>query len=187
VQRFASEPILATCMTYLAQYRTFDSDEQMKRIVALMHRQAVKAKADGLYYKVSVFSLFNQILDDHKTGKLARNQASGDLVKLIQYILRRFLKAAKASPLMMINVFYPSRAIDIRKMRKGIDLVAVQEDEVEHVHMPVEVDFRNEEVMTDSRKMGVAVAILQEKNQEYLLDWIKDVRVRSYLDAGSDN
>jgi hypothetical protein len=39
-------------MTYLEAYKTFKSPEQMKRIVALMHRQAVKAKSEGLFFKV---------------------------------------------------------------------------------------------------------------------------------------
>jgi replication fork protection complex subunit Tof1/Swi1 len=164
-------------MTYLSQYRTFDTDEQMKRIVALMHRICIKAKSDGLFFKVSVFSLFRQILDDEKQGKLGRNQANGDLIKLIQYILRRFFKAAQANPLLMIRVFYPVRATDVRKLRKGVDLGALEMEEEAHVSMPMEVIFRNEEVMSDSRKMGVAIAVLQEKNQEYLLDWVKDVRL----------
>jgi hypothetical protein len=52
LQRFADEATLATCMTYLEAYKTFKSPEQMKRIVALMHRQAVKAKSEGLFFKV---------------------------------------------------------------------------------------------------------------------------------------
>lgn len=51
-QRLASEAVLATLMTYLAGYRTFTNEEQPKRLVALMHRQAVKAKAEGLFFKV---------------------------------------------------------------------------------------------------------------------------------------
>lgn len=39
-------------MIYLESYKTFRTPEQMKRIVALMHRQAIKAKSEGLFYKV---------------------------------------------------------------------------------------------------------------------------------------
>lgn len=39
-------------MVHLESYKTYRSPEQMKRIVALMHRQAVKAKSEGLFYKV---------------------------------------------------------------------------------------------------------------------------------------
>lgn len=43
-------------MIYLESYKTFRTPEQMKRIVALMHRQAIKAKSEGLFYKVSAQS-----------------------------------------------------------------------------------------------------------------------------------
>lgn len=33
-------------MTYLEGYKDFSDPEQMKRIVSLMHRQAIKAKSD---------------------------------------------------------------------------------------------------------------------------------------------
>jgi replication fork protection complex subunit Tof1/Swi1 len=39
-------------MIYLEGYKTFTDPEQMKRIVSLMHRQAIKAKNEGLFYKV---------------------------------------------------------------------------------------------------------------------------------------
>lgn len=55
VQKFANEEITHTLMTYLARFREFASSEQMKRVVNLLHRQAVKAKAEGLFFKVSIF------------------------------------------------------------------------------------------------------------------------------------
>lgn len=40
-------------MTYLLRYEEFDEPEQMKRVVGLMHRQVVRTKAEGLYFRVS--------------------------------------------------------------------------------------------------------------------------------------
>lgn len=51
-QTFADESVLATCMVYLEGWKTFTSPEQLKRIVSLMHRMAVKAHSDGLFFKV---------------------------------------------------------------------------------------------------------------------------------------
>ncbi|KAG1775834.1 hypothetical protein EV702DRAFT_1046713 [Suillus placidus] len=45
--KFASSEITKTLLTYLSRYRYFDSPEFMKRAVNLIHRQVVKAKADG--------------------------------------------------------------------------------------------------------------------------------------------
>lgn len=38
-------------MTYLEDWKSLDP-EQLKRIVGLMHRQAIKAKSDVLFFKV---------------------------------------------------------------------------------------------------------------------------------------
>lgn len=37
---------------YLARWKEFSSPENMKWVVNLLHRQAVKAKAEGLFFKV---------------------------------------------------------------------------------------------------------------------------------------
>ena len=51
-QKFADEDICHTLLVYLAQFRQFDSPACMKRVVTLLHRQAVKVKAEGLFFKV---------------------------------------------------------------------------------------------------------------------------------------
>ena len=52
-QRFVHSEITHTLLVYLARYKEFTTPEQMKRVVGLMHRQAVKQKAEGLYFMVS--------------------------------------------------------------------------------------------------------------------------------------
>lgn len=52
MQRLADETVLKTLLVYLSGYRTFTSDDQMKRAVSLMYRIAIKAKQVGLFYKV---------------------------------------------------------------------------------------------------------------------------------------
>jgi hypothetical protein len=51
-QRFANPDVNATLLTYLERYDEFDSPEKMKRVVSLLHRQAIKAKADSMFFKV---------------------------------------------------------------------------------------------------------------------------------------
>lgn len=51
-QRFSSEAVSRTLLAYLARYSSFDDIEKVKRVVGLMHRQVVKAQAEGLYFKV---------------------------------------------------------------------------------------------------------------------------------------
>jgi replication fork protection complex subunit Tof1/Swi1 len=51
-QKFAHSEITRTLLTYLARYKEFSSPESMKRVVSLLHRQAVRAKAEGLFFNV---------------------------------------------------------------------------------------------------------------------------------------
>lgn len=41
-----------TLLTYLTRFQEFEDPDQMKRVVGLMHRQVVRAKAEGLYFRV---------------------------------------------------------------------------------------------------------------------------------------
>lgn len=52
-QRFAQENVTTTLLAYLAMYKTFKNSARFKRVVGLMHRQVVKAQAEGLYFQVS--------------------------------------------------------------------------------------------------------------------------------------
>ena len=45
-------------MTYLGRYKEFSSADEMKRVVSLLHRQAVRAKAEGLFFQVKSLSCF---------------------------------------------------------------------------------------------------------------------------------
>lgn len=102
LQKFATEGVLATLMSYLARYRTFTFEYQIKNVVKLLHRQAVKAKAVALFFKASVLNLFRQILDDRKV--LPKSRPWADLVTLIQFILKEFFKAARYEPILLIEV-----------------------------------------------------------------------------------
>ena len=55
-QKFAHSEIARTLLFYLSRYKEFDSPELMERAVSLIHRQVVKAKAEGLYFNVSVIN-----------------------------------------------------------------------------------------------------------------------------------
>ena len=126
-QKFAHAEITHTLLIYLARYRDFASSENMRRVVSLLHRQAVKAKAEGLFFKVSSYcffdlwrrllkcflknlsftqastlDLFKTILADQKS--LPREQPYKDLINLINYILRQFFKALAEDSFLAVEV-----------------------------------------------------------------------------------
>jgi replication fork protection complex subunit Tof1/Swi1 len=50
--------VLDTFVIYLESYKSFQDPDQLKRIVSLMHRQAVKTKTESLFFKVSCSASF---------------------------------------------------------------------------------------------------------------------------------
>lgn len=52
LQKFAHADITKTLLMYLSRYQEFGGPEKMKRVVNLLHRQAVRAKAEGLFFQV---------------------------------------------------------------------------------------------------------------------------------------
>ncbi|TFK28235.1 timeless-domain-containing protein [Coprinopsis marcescibilis] len=104
--KFANIEITNTLLTYLARYKEFGaSPEKMKRVVNLLHRQAVRAKAEGLFFKVSTLDLFKTLLSEQKG--FPREQPYKDLVNLINFILRKFFKAVEEEPFLTIEAFFP--------------------------------------------------------------------------------
>ena len=73
----------------------------MKRVVNLLHRQAIKAKAEGLFFKVSTLYLFKNILSGQ--NGLPRDQPYKDLVSLLNFILRKFFKAVNEDSFLILE------------------------------------------------------------------------------------
>lgn len=121
-QKFAHSEITRTLLFYLSRYKEFDSPELMTRAVNLIHRQVVKAKAEGLYFnvrpdlmpnvrlcvrqQVSTLQLFKAILDDQRS--LPKDRPYKDLIQLITFILRKFFKAVQEEPFLVIEVRHSS-------------------------------------------------------------------------------
>lgn len=104
-QKLAQESVTHTLLAYLAQYKTFTDALPFKRVVGLMHRQVVKAQAEGLYFQVSTLNLFRHLLDDKSS--LPVGDGTRDLWNLIKFVLRKFFKRMAEDPFLMIGVFLP--------------------------------------------------------------------------------
>ena len=52
-QKLGNEAVVATLLEYLELYKEYTSENQMKRVVGLLHRIAVKAELHALFYRVS--------------------------------------------------------------------------------------------------------------------------------------
>ncbi|KAG0699398.1 timeless protein-domain-containing protein [Suillus ampliporus] len=173
--KFASSEITKTLLTYLSRYRDFDSPEFIKRAVNLIHRQVIKAKAEGLYFNVSTLNLFKTILDDQKS--LPKDQSSKDLVTLVDFILRKFFKALEEEPFLAVEAFFPKNRGHWKQYSswepetKGRH----EHETVEDTRFPPEVQVKKG--YSWSEQIGIAIAALVEDGKTELVEWVKDILV----------
>ncbi|WVW79467.1 hypothetical protein I302_101436 [Kwoniella bestiolae CBS 10118] len=178
-RRFASEPVTNTLLSFLSRYRDFDDPEQMKRVVGLMHRQVIKAQAEGLYFQVSTLNLFRQIIDSSHT--LPKAESSKDLSQLINFILRKFFKRVADDPFLIVEAFGSKS----KSKWKGIssyksdeesdDGMGGQRKRIQEKMGQAEIEFKKNKKLSWSKQMEITVAILLKEDHEDWIKWIIEV------------
>jgi replication fork protection complex subunit Tof1/Swi1 len=156
----------------------------MKRVVGLLYRQAVKAKAEGLLFTVSALDLFRSILADART--LPKDQAYKDLLSLVNFVLRRFFKAVERAPLLLVEVFFPKNKLSWREyssltpeeLAKKTGKAPKADGTVEDRRFPPDVRLKKaaESEYTWSEQVGIAIKALVDGEKKNLVEWTKDVR-----------
>ncbi|KAL1742157.1 timeless protein-domain-containing protein [Schizophyllum fasciatum] len=171
--RFAHSEVTHTLLTYLSRYKEFTSSEQMKRVVSLLHRQAVRAKAEGLFFNVSTLSLFQRILNDQRS--LPREQTYKDLINLINFILRQFFKALSENTFLAVEAFFPKNRSQWKQYssyqepeRKGRAQASVVE-----TRWPPDVVVQKG--FSWSEELGIAVGALLEEDHRDLVEWTVEI------------
>lgn len=159
---------------------------QFRRVVGLMHRQVVKAQAEGLYFKVSCLHLFQQILDDQLS--LPKGEGTQDLFQLIKFVLRKFFKRLEADPFLMIDALQPKT----RGKWKGISSYESDEDdgmagqrgrireqvrlkEEESDEQMGELTFIKSKNLPWSKQVGVAVTLLVKEEKKPWIETLLEV------------
>ncbi|KAI0357683.1 timeless-domain-containing protein [Trametes cingulata] len=173
-QRFVHSDVTHTLLVYLARHKEFTTSEQMKRVVGLMHRQAVRQKAEGLYFMVSTLYLFKQILAEERS--LPKEQPYKDLVALINYILRKFFKAVAEDSFLVVEAFFPKNR-NHWKHFSSIELDPAARTRPEKLpfdsRFPQDVQVKKGYSLSD--QIGIAVGVLVEKGQRNLVEWTKQI------------
>ncbi|KAG6889904.1 hypothetical protein C0992_003697 [Termitomyces sp. T32_za158] len=170
--KFAHADITHTLLTYLARYKDFSSPENMRRVVSLMHRQAVRTKAEGLFFKVSTLNLFKMILADQKS--FPREQPYKDLVNLITFILRQFFKALAEEPFLAIEAFFPKNRGHWKPFSSWEPEKSGNERKtVEDTRFPPDVEVKKGYSWSD--QLGITIASLVEAGETELVHWTKDI------------
>ncbi|KAF8265674.1 timeless protein-domain-containing protein [Lactarius quietus] len=183
--KFANSDITQSLLTYLGRYKEFTSPDEMKRIVSLLHRQVVRAKAEGLFFQVSALNLFKTVLADQKS--FPKDQPYKDLVALINYILRQFFKAVEADSFVLIEVTKTSGADtahtgtlpeEPKQMEKVLQLGTEPKshnngkDTASDPRFPPDVKVKKG--YSWSEELAIAMAALQEAGQGELIEWVKE-------------
>ncbi|KAF9001196.1 timeless protein-domain-containing protein [Cyathus striatus] len=171
--RFANSEITQTLLTYLARYREFSSSENMRRVVSLLHRQAVRVKAEGLFFQVSTLDLFKSILDDQKS--LPREQPYKDLVNLINFILRKFFKALAEDTFLAIEAFFPKNRGHWKQYSSYEPEQKAQREKnvAENTRFPPDIKVKKGYSWSD--QIGIAIAALVDEGQIALVQWTKEL------------
>ncbi|KDQ56583.1 hypothetical protein JAAARDRAFT_79123 [Jaapia argillacea MUCL 33604] len=171
--KFAHSEITHTLLTYLGRYPEFSSSEQMKRVVSLLHRQAIKAKAEGLLFQASTLELFKSILTAQKV--LSKEQPYKDLVALVNFVVRKFFKAVTEEPLLIVEAFFPKNRGQWKhfsswepEKTKGDKALRVED-----TRFPPDVYVKKGH--TWSEQLGIAIACLLEAGKMEVIEWVKDV------------
>ncbi|KAF9531181.1 timeless protein-domain-containing protein [Crepidotus variabilis] len=181
--KFAQTEITQTLLTYLARYHEFSSPDCMRRVVSLLHRQAVKAKAEGLFFKVSTLNLFKSILAEHKT--LPRDQPYKDAIALINYILRQFFKALEKDNFLAIETFFPKNRGSWKQFSSWEPESKTKPSKsVVDTRFPPDVEIKKGYSWGD--QLGIAIAALVEDEQSSLVKWMTEllttvIRMRSRI------
>ncbi|KAF9061339.1 timeless protein-domain-containing protein [Rhodocollybia butyracea] len=162
--KFAHADITNTLLVYLARYKEFSSSEQMRRVVSLLHRQAVRAKAEGLFFKVSTLNLFKAILADRKS--FPSDQPHKDLINLINYIFDSFLA---------VEAFFPKNRGNWKQYSSWEPPPKEGKDSktVEDTRFPQEVQVKKGYSWSD--QVGIAIAALVEAGQTELVLWTQEI------------
>ncbi|KAI0033017.1 timeless protein-domain-containing protein, partial [Vararia minispora EC-137] len=168
--KFAHPSVTASLLAYLSRYTEFTTPEPMKRIVSLLHRQAVRAKAEGLFFQVSTLTLFKAILADR--ASLPREQAYADLVHLIKYILRQFFKAVEEDSMVLVEAFFPTNRGRWKRLSSWEPPRALERD-VEDTRFPPDVQVKKGHSW--SEEVGIAMAALAGAGKADLIEWTKDI------------
>ncbi|PCH36853.1 timeless-domain-containing protein [Wolfiporia cocos MD-104 SS10] len=173
-QKFSRSDITQTLLMYLARYKEFDSAEKMKRVVYLMHRQAVKGKAEGLFFNVSTLNLFKSILSAEKS--LPRDQAYEDLIALINFLLRRFFKAVEDDSFLIVETFFPKNRGHWKQYSSWEPDKSFQDVRtVQSGKFPPDVKVKKG--YSWSHQLGIAIACLVEEGTSELIEWVKQILV----------
>ncbi|KAJ7764630.1 timeless protein-domain-containing protein [Mycena maculata] len=172
--KFATAEITRALLLQLARFKELEADtDALRRVVSLLHRVAVRAKAEGLFFNVSTLYLFQTILTAQKT--FPRDQSHRDLVSLVTFVLRRFFKALEEEPFLAVEAFFPKNRGQWKAFssweppEKGVRALRAEREKPGAGEVQVKRGY------SWSEQLGIVIAALVDADQLELVNWTKDI------------
>ncbi|XP_074536589.1 protein timeless homolog [Halichoeres trimaculatus] len=112
IKRFANPGIV---QPYLLLLKTYSKNTPHTNhcIARMLHRLAVDLKMDALLYQLSVFNLFNKILNDPAAA------AYKELVTFAKFVLNRFFSVAAKNDKAFVELLFWKNVGAVREMTEG--------------------------------------------------------------------
>ncbi|KAM8866975.1 protein timeless homolog isoform 2-T2 [Synchiropus picturatus] len=112
IKRFANPAIVRPYVLLLKTYSK-NTPHTNHCVARMLHRVAVDLKMDALLYQLSVFHLFNKILND------AAAAVYKELVTFIKFVLGRFFKLAATNNKAFVELLFWKNVGAVREMTEG--------------------------------------------------------------------
>ncbi|KAI3480296.1 hypothetical protein L1887_57561 [Cichorium endivia] len=154
-RKLATKQLTKACIDFLARWRDFhDADEQLNKLVTVMHRIAIKANDYRQFFLANHRAALRKVLsgDGIRVLEARAPKSAADLRKLMDYILRKFSKLSPEEQAIYDQGKRPPRA-------------------PKPPRVPAEIAVRPG--MSPEEQIGVAVGLLLKKEKMQAVSWVK--------------
>jgi hypothetical protein len=116
-KKFISDEIINNYCKVLEEYDKLEDDE-LNCIVEFFYRIWYKYDLEGMFYKMTIMILFNQILDD-LGNRQGLTLAQHELLSFILNISNKLFRELPKNPLLYIELLYPKSSEDCHLLQQG--------------------------------------------------------------------
>ena len=119
--KFCHQKIISTFCFLLSQY-SFNTDFTNHALVKMLHRICYKCKKFPLLYQISIFSVFQFILEESNTSRYK------ELKLFAIHVLKRFFSAVRQNPCLFVEILFWKSQNDCVDIELGYGTVASMRD-----------------------------------------------------------
>ncbi|ORX43590.1 timeless-domain-containing protein [Piromyces finnis] len=170
-QRFASDSIINTYIYCLDDYQTM-KESTIHQITKMFYRIAIKCGLEPMFYKLSVFELFNRILSQKDV--LPKTTAYKELFDFINYIVNSFFIYLEKDPMLSISILFQKSKKECMEIKYGSEFLD-NNKELEEKKYNSDDELEVKASLSWNEKLSVAISLLKENNKEQYIQWIKDL------------